>query len=378
VSGGSTVVFTAPAAAGGPTGQAIRNTASVAQGGAATNRAATAITYQWFLNGVAIAGATDSTYVIHDATVADNGSYTCVVTDAAGSVVSSPASLNVVATPNPGRLVDISCRAQVGTGTSQLVAGYVVGGQGTSGTQPLLIRASGPALTPFGVGGALPDPELTLSSSTGVLATNGAWAGSAQIASTATAVGAFAWNAPSSHDSALLESLPAGTYTAQVTGASGDTGLALAEVYDATPAGAYAATAPRLINISARARVGSGSNILIAGFVIGGTTSKTVLVRASGPALAAFGLSGALPDPALQLYRSNADGTSTLIGASTGWGGDPQLSAAAANVGAFSWGAAPTPDSAVLITLSPGAYTAEISGASGDTGLALVEVYDVP
>jgi hypothetical protein len=153
--------------------------------------------------------------------------------------------------------------------------------------------------------------------------------------------------------------------------------VALVEVYDATPLGSYTSTSPRLINISARAQVGTGGNLLIAGFVIGGTTSKTVLIRASGPALAAFGLSGTLPDPALQLFQANANGTSTLVRSDTGWGGDPTIASAAAGVGAFSWGSAATPDSAILITLPPGTYTAEISGANGDTGLALVEVYDV-
>jgi len=163
----------------------------------------------------------------------------------------------------------------------------------------------------------------------------------------------------------------------QDAGASGDTGIALVEVYDATPSGTYAPAFPRLINISARVQVGTGGNVLIAGFVIGGTTSKTVLIRGSGPALSAFGLSRVLPDPELQLSQSNADGSSTLLQADSGWGGDTQIAAAAASVGAFSWGTASTPDSAILVTLPPGSYTAEVSGASGDTGLALIEVYDV-
>jgi hypothetical protein len=224
----------------------------------------------------------------------------------------------------------------------------------------------------------LPDPQLTLNGPGGLIATDSGWNGSSQIASTADSVGAFAWTSTSSLDSALVESLQGGPYTAQVTGASGDTGVALVEVYDATPTGTYAPAFPRLINISARVQVGTGSNVLIAGFVIGGTTSKTVLIRGSGPALAPFGLSGVLPDPQLQLFQSNPDGTSTLLQTDTGWGGDTQIAATAASVGAFSWGTSATPDSAILITLPPGAYTAEVSGASGDTGLALVEVYDVP
>jgi hypothetical protein len=265
----------------------------------------------------------------------------------------------------------------VGTGANVAIAGFVVGGQGTSGEESLLIRASGPALAPFGVSGILPDPLLQLNDSFGVIAADQGWGGAAQVGSTAAAVGAFEWTNASSLDSAFADTLPGGAYTAVIGGASGDTGVALAEVYDATPPGTYTPSSPRLINISARVQVGTGGNVLIAGFVIGGTTSKTVLIRGSGPALAAFGLSGVLPDPQLQLFQSNADGTSTLLQADTGWGGDTQIAATAASVGAFFWGTAATPDSAILVTLPPGAYTAEISGASGDTGVALVEVYDV-
>ena len=137
----------------------------------------------------------------------------------------------------------------------------------------------------------------------GVIATNSGWSGSAQVASAAAADGAFAWTSTTSHDSALVESQTGGAYTALVSGASGDSGVALAEIYDSTPPGTYTLLSPRLINLSARAQVGKGNNILVAGFVIGGSTSKTVLIRASGPALGAFGLSGTLADPQLQLFR---------------------------------------------------------------------------
>ena len=102
-------------------------------------------------------------------------------------------------------------------------------------------------------------------------------------------------------------------------------------------------------------------------------TSKTVLIRGSGPALSAFGVPGVLPDPQLQL--NNSTGT---IASNAGWGGNMQLAAVADSVGAFSWGSAPTPDSALLVTLPPGGYTVEVAGSSGDTGVALVEVYEVP
>jgi hypothetical protein len=345
----------------------------VPSGGRTSARAAGIFSYQWFFDGTAMVGSTDAVLVVGNASPANSGSYACLVTNASGSVMTTPASLSVVTTSNPGRLVNISCRSQVGTGGNILIAGFVVGGQGVAGTEPLLIRASGPALVPFNVAGALPDPQLQLFSGSTLLGTDDGWAGSTQVASSAAAVGAFAWTSPASHDSALVESLAPGPCTAQISGQGGDTGVALAEVYDATPNGAYSAASPRLVNISARVQVGSGANILIAGFEIGGATSKTVLIRASGPALAPFSVSGTLPDPKLQLFSG-----SSLLGTDTGWAADTQIAAAAASVGAFSWGNLATADSALLVTLPPGAYTAQVSGASGDTGVALVEVYDVP
>ena len=333
-------------------------------------------TFQWYLNGNAIAGATGSTVVVTGATAAQAGSYTCTATNPVGSVTSGAATLSVASTNDPGRLINLSCRAGVGTGANILIAGFAVGPNGASGKQALLVRASGPALTAFSVSGVLPDPKLDLYTGAGALiSTNSGWGGLASIASTSAAVNAFAWStSPLGKDAALLASEQAGPYTAQVSGASNDTGVSLAEVYDATPTGSYTSASPRLVNLSARVAVGTGGNILIAGFVVGGTTSKAVLVRASGPALTAFSVTGVLPDPKLQLYT----GAGALIASNSGWGGDPQIASTATSVGAFSWGTSATPDSALLVTLPPGAYTAQVSGASGDTGVSLVEVYDVP
>lgn len=332
-------------------------------------------TYQWSLNGTAIPSATSSNLEITGATSANAGTYTCVATNSSGSLQSGPAVLTVTATNNVGRLVNLSCRAAVGTGGNILISGFAVGGSGTSGQVPLLIRASGPALTGFGVTGTLPDPELQLYQGTTLLASDTGWQASQTISAAAASVGAFSWGSAPTPDSALLQTLAGGAFTAQVLGAGGDTGVALAEVYDTRPAASYAPTQARLVNLSTRVQVGTGGNVLIAGFVIGGTTSRTVLVRASGPALAAFGVPGTLPDPALTLTNL---ASGAVVATNSGWGGDPTIATNAATVGAFSWGAAATPDSAILITLPPGAYTAEIAGASGDTGVALVEVYEVP
>ncbi len=166
-----------------------------------------------------------------------------------------------------------------------------------------------------------------------------------------------------------------GGYTAQTQGASGDTGVALAEVYDTTPAGSYVAgTSQRLTNISARVQVGTGSSVLIAGFVIGGNTSETVLIRASGPALTAFGVGAVLPDPKLTLNGgpsgSNVLATSTGMERRPAVGGRCRLGRGLCNAA----DGLEANDSMLLVTLPPGAYTAEVSGASGDTGAALVEV----
>jgi len=271
----------------------------------------------------------------------------------------------------------------VGTGAHIMTAGFVTGGARTSGAQTVLIRGSGPALglAPFNLAGALPDPQLTLndvSASAGtVVATDTGWGGAAQISSAASAVGAFPWN-PSSADSAVLRSLPPANYTAQIQGASGDTGVALVEVYDATPSGTYTPASPRLTNLSALIQVGTGANVVFAGFVVGGSTAKTVLIRASGPALGVvFGISGSLPDPQLTLTNVSAS-PNAVITVNTGWGADPQVLAAIRSTGAFPWGSSATADSAVLVTLPPGNYTAGVAGASGDTGLSLIELYEVP
>jgi hypothetical protein len=362
----------APAFVSQPSSQTIASGSTVVFSAPATGTPAPS--YQWYLNGTAIASATSPTLVVSGATAANAGTYTCTATNTSGTLTSSSAVLSVASTSDPGRLINLSCRAQVGTGGNILISGFAVGPSGTSGTQSLLIRGSGPALLPFGVTGTIADPQLQIYSGSTLLGTNNGWGGSAAIASAAASVGAFEWTVPTSHDAALLETLAGGPYTAQIAGQSGDTGVALAEVYDATPPGTYTLASPRLVNLSTRVQVGTGGGILIAGFVIGGSTSETVLIRASGPALAPFGVTGTLPDPKLTLF---AAGASTPLGSNNGWGGDSQIASAASAVGAFSWNNPSSNDSAILVTLPPGGYTAQISGASGDTGVALIEVYEL-
>ena len=271
------------------------------------------------------------------------------------------------------RLVNIATRALVGTGGNILIPGFVIGG---SGTETLLIRADGPALTAFGVPGALAAPSLILTAQSDghTITTNTGWGTNtnpAQIASVAASVGAFALTSGSA-DCAVIETLGPGAYTVQVSGVGGTTGVALAEVYEVT----YTGTA-RLVNIATRASVGTGGNILIPGIVIGGTGVEELLVRADGPALTGFGVSGALAQPSL-IVTAQSDGHT--INSNTGWttGADPsQITSIAASVGAFAL-AAGSADSALIVNLTPGAYTMQISGVNNTTGVGLAEVYEVP
>ena len=383
---GGTIVLTANLGSGGSGTSSVqteaRSTLNVGSRQGAPRASVSSATYQWFLNGTAILGATGSTYVIMNAVPAIGDQYTCLVSNSAGSTLTSPQTVNIIDTPFPGRLINVSCRAQVGTGANVVIAGFVVGGAGTSGSEQVLVRGSGPALglAPFNIPGVLSDPKLTLTnvsaSPNTVVTTDTAWGGSPAIATAATSVGAFPWSA-SSADSAVYQSLPANNYTATISGASDDSGVALIEVYDATTLGTYKIASPRLINLSARVQVGTGANVIFAGFVIGGSTAKTVLIRASGPALglAPFNLPGVLADPQLTLTNVGVS-PNVILATNKGWGGTAQITAAAASVGAFPWSSSSV-DSAILVTLPPGNYTAGVAGASADTGVALIEVYEV-
>jgi hypothetical protein len=118
--------------------------------------------------------------------------------------------------------------------------------------------------------------------------------------------------------------------------------------------------------------VGTGENIMVAGFVVGGNVPLKVLIRAVGPTLASFGVSGVLADPKLELY-----GGPDKIGENDNWGGTATLRDAFTVTQEF-----PLPDNskdaAMLITLPPGLYTAQVSGVGNTTGVALIEVYEVP
>ena len=330
--------------------------------------------YQWLLNGAALAdgpgicGSQSATLLLSGASVIA-GTYVCTATNGAGATNSSGAVLAVASTPTPGRLVNLAARAPVGTGANVLITGYRDRGLGPAAGPHSGVR---PCATPLGVPGALTDPLLQLYGGALMIDSNGGWAGNSRIASTAGSVGAFAWNNPASKDSALLEALNPGPYTAVTSGTSGDSGVALAEVYDATPAGAWTSSLPRLVNLSARASVGTGGNVLIAGFVIAGSTAKTVLIRRLGSRPRQPWRRGRASRPAAPALQQR------LGSRGQHWlerrcghcrRGGPR--------GRLPLGDPSSDDSALLATLPPGAYTAVVSGANGDAGVSLVEVYEV-
>jgi outer membrane protein assembly factor BamB len=271
-----------------------------------------------------------------------------------------------------GRLVNLSVRTFAGAANDTLIVGFYVNG---SGSRTLLVRGVGPGLTQFNVSGVLADPQITVYAGQNALATNDNWSAAPNagaISSTATAVSAFPLQS-GSLDAALLSGFSAGAYTVQVTGSGASTGIALLEAYD-TGTGA---TTARLSNVSARSHVSTGGGVLIAGFVVSDNT-RAVLVRGIGPALAAapFNIATALVDPQLRVYRSDG----TLVAENNDWSvatNSAAIGATASSVGAFPL-ASGSRDSALLLTLAPGAYTAQISGVNGATGVGLVELYEVP
>jgi hypothetical protein len=331
-------------------------------------------TYQWYLNGTLIPGATAASYTVSVAAIQNGGTYKVVATNSAGSVTSSAVVLTVTV---PGRLINLSVLSLDGPGSQLLTLGFVNGGSGTTGSQSLLIRGSGPTLTSFGVTNVLPDPVINVFQGSNTVVSNDNWGSTptnvTAIITADTATGAFAFASTSSLDAAVVQSLPsvAGGYTVQVTDKNSATGNTLAEVYDYTTN--YTLTSPRLINLSCREFV-AANGILSAGFVIGGSTNVKVLVRASGPTLTSYGVLGVMPDPKVTVYNSN----SLVLATNTGWGGSALITAANTATGAFQFNSGISKDSAVLLTLQPGAYTVQASSASGTAGVTLIEVYEVP
>lgn len=341
----------------------------VAAGTAATLQVAATgggLAYRWSRNGTTLPGATLASYPLGPATATLAGDYTVAITNSLGSVTSRTAAVTIVSAP-PGELSNLSTRADSGLGADVLIGGFVL----RSAPGLVLARGIGPGLAPLGVAGFLPDPQIELLTGSGTsLATNDNW-NAPGIAPVAASLGAFAV-APASRDAALLQSVSPGPHVVVASGLGAiPRGNVLIELYDASPIGSGRGV---LTNLSARARVPAAEGALIAGFVIRGQASLTVLIRAIGPALRALGVPDALPTTRLSLVR---EGETRFT--NTGWSTAANaldLRETARQTGAFALvpGSA---DSALLVTLPPGAYTAVVESPSGAGGVALVEVYEV-
>ncbi len=346
-----------------PSGQAL----VVTQNGAAVDGGAGTVDAAGRLNVTTAGTQTISATVSADSATL---SATVTATDGVATTLSGVAASSAAAAAQ--RIVNISTRTSAGTGEQVAIVGFVITGLES---KTVLVRAVGPALRGFGVATALSAPRLELFAQGAAvpLAANLGWssaANPAEIVHAAGVSGAFPLAAGSA-DSVILTTLAPGAYSAVVSASDGRTGVGLVEVYDLSGG----AIAQRLANLSTRAVAGTGDTTLIAGLVIAGTAPKRVLLRAAGPALAAFGVANALSRPALALFSGQ-----TLVAENQGWSASTDAAAiadAAGSAGAFAF-AAGSRDAALIVHLAPGAYTAQVTGVGGATGIALVEVYELP
>jgi uncharacterized repeat protein (TIGR02543 family) len=282
---------------------------------------------------------------------------TCTIANVT-SARSVTASFVAVSPSGPPRLGNISTRGLTLTGDNVLIGGFIIGG---STSKTVIIRARGPSLSQFGVASVLANPQIQLfTSDHQQIASNNDW----QQASNASVIAASGFAPTHASEAAILTALPPGRYTAIVTGVAESTGVAIVEVFEVgeveTP----------LVNISTRGFVQTGDDVLIGGIIVQGSGPQKVVVRARGPSLAQFGVPNLLANPQLQLFNAQHQ----QIAFNDNW-------QQASNVAEIQAGGQAPPDaneSAILVTLDPGAYTAIVTGVGATTGVAIVEVFAVP
>ena len=329
------------------------------------------------------------------------------------------------AASSDARITNLSTRARV-AGDSPLITGFAIRG---SGPRTVLVRAVGPTLGAFGVAGALAAPRLKLHDSTGrILLENAGWGGNPMLAPATVVAGAFPFPSGSA-DSAVVVSLPPGTYSVEVSDDAGRGGVVLTEIYDVEKT----ADGSRLTNVSTRNNVAPAGGEFISGFIVSGTQPRDFLVRGVGPGLTRFSVGGVLRDPAITVFNLSGEPIAT----NDNWSGSPPVAASAATniatsiataavaaavanaaatvgvtvatpaipvqattqtavaaataapiaasanvVGAFALDLFST-DAALVVTLNPGVYTVQVSastgsGANATSGVALLEIYELP
>ena len=264
-------------------------------------------------------------------------------------------------TPPPAQALNISTRLRVDTGNNVLIGGFIVAG---SAPKSVAVRGIGPSLMQFGITDVLADPTLELHNSSGaLLMQNDNWQDDPSQAAQLTALGLGLQNP---NESGIVASLPPASYTAILAGKNGGTGVGLVEVYDTNQA-----SNSQLANISTRGLVLIGNNVMIGGFILGGSNNTHVVVRGIGPSLGQFGLSPVLANPTLVLH----DGNGAVLVANDNWQDD---SASAAQLIALGLAPPEPAESGIYTSLPPGAFTAVLAGKNSGTGIGLVEIYNVP
>jgi predicted methyltransferase MtxX (methanogen marker protein 4) len=324
------------------------------------------LSLKWYLDNALIPGATGSSYNLsgsglslgqHTLRVEVRDQSVFVRNDPGNDLTQSISwTVNVNDGTTPGRLLNLATRMRVQAGDENaMIGGFII-----TGTDPkkVIVRGIGPSLAQF-FSGTLPNPTLELRDANQQLALNDDWK-TAQAEIEATGV-------PPTNDleSAIVETLAPGSYTAVLRGSGSSTGIGVVEVYDLNQA-----ANSKLANIATRGRVETGNNVMIGGVIAGPGSGRSIkiVVRAIGPTLGNFGVAGVLADPSLELVSSNG----VVIRANNNWQESQK-----AEVESFNLAPDHINESALVETIAPGNYTAIVRGVGNTTGVALVEVYQV-
>jgi hypothetical protein len=267
----------------------------------------------------------------------------------------------------PGIVANVSTRLPVGADPNVLIEGFIV--QGPAGSiKKILVRAIGPSLIPFGIADALTNPTLAIvdTSNNTQIASNDNWK-TTQIGGIITGdqvAEINASNLPPSNDaeSAIIANLAPGSYTAVVRGVGGAVGTAVVDAYDLS-----AGSAAQVKNVATRGLIQPGDKLMIAGFIVQNGSVK-VVVTALGPSLVPFGIANALPDTTLELR----DGNGVIVKANDDWQSDP---AQKAELQATGLQPSNNLEAAVVVTIPPGQYSAQVRGKPEATGTGVVQVF---
>jgi uncharacterized repeat protein (TIGR03803 family) len=273
-------------------------------------------------------------------------------------------SFTLPSSATPGLVGNVSTRLPVGKDDNALIEGFIMQGPAGS-TKKIMVRAIGPSLARFGITDALPNPILEIHDASGAtVATNDNWKStqpgglitgdqSAEIDASGVAPG-------NDLESAIVANLAPGSYTAVVRGSGNTVGTGVVDAYDLS-----AASPARLANIATRGLIQPGDKLMIAGFIVQNGPVKAV-IRAIGPSLSVFGITNALADTTLQLRDVNG----AIVRENDNWKTDQKSELE-------NTGLQPTDDleAALVETILPGQYTAQVRGKNDSAGIGVVQVY---